>query len=122
MRQLLRLAHCFLLINKDRPGRLCTHNDILCDRKRRNQHKVLMNHSDSVVDRLHRALIIDLFAFVINLTGCLLFNCKNNFHQSGLTGTILADDRMYLTLSQFDIDVAVRHCAVRINFGNILQL
>ena len=83
---------------------------------------MLMHHSDSVVDRLHRTLIIDLFALVINLTGRLLFNRKNNFHQSRLSRTILTDDGMNLTFSQFDIDIAVRHCAVRINLGNILQL
>ena len=81
-----------------------------------------MDHTNAVFDGVHGVLKIDFLSFVEDLTGGLLFNGEDNFHQCGFSCAVLANNGMDLTFFEFDVDVFVGYRAVGVDLGYVLQL
>ena len=106
--QLLRDMYGGLPVEKQAlfPG-LPAINDILRHGAGLQQHKVLLDHADLLRDGIVGRAEMLKFSVDINFAGGGLLQPVKNFHQRGLTGTVLSYHCQNLTLIQREMHIVI---------------
>ena len=86
---------------------LIAQNDVLESGHVLDQHEVLVDHADAVLDGDARAGDVHLLAVHINLALGRLVQADKDVHERGLAGAVLAQEGVYLSLSDGKVHVLV---------------
>src|SRR5262245_5668090 len=98
-----------VLVEKDPVARrFDAEHDVLCDGHHRDQHEVLVDHSDPDVDRVARRAHGDRLALDEDLALVGLVEAVEDVHQGRLAGAVLAEERVHLAAAQVEVDAVVR--------------
>ena len=89
-----RVCIHLLVVNGDNgpqaSGGVAAHVDILADAPLRNGLELLVHHGDAPVQRVQRALDLDLLAFVDDLALVHVVNAEHALHQRGLARAVFS--------------------------------
>ncbi len=88
-------------------GGFDTEHDVLGDRHDRDQHEVLMDHADTVMDGIGRAMNFCFLPPYQYFTLIRLIQSVEDVHQCSLAGTIFTEQGVDLPLIQGQINVIV---------------
>ena len=83
-------------------------DDVLGDRHHRDQHEVLVDHADAVLDRGLRRAELGRLAVDQDLALVGPVEAVEDVHQRRLAGAVLAQQRVHLALAQVEVDAVVR--------------
>jgi hypothetical protein len=108
-RQLPDPVRCRAVVEEDAAvGRLDSEHDVLGDRHHRDEHEVLVHHSDPRRDRLVRRPESHPLGLHEDLAAVGLVEPVEDVHQRRLAGTVLAEERVHLPAAEVEVDVVVR--------------
>ena len=103
--------HFVFVHNKARDLGIAPQPQIVHDSPLERLIQLLVNHGDTVVQRLLGAGEIDLAAFQINMAAVLAVNAEQAFHQRGFAGAVLAHQRVYGARLDLQADMIQRFYA-----------
>ena len=107
-RKLQNLLLPGILIDEDPFRTGIAENDILKNRHRLYQHKMLMNHADPQLYRLRRGLDLYLLSAHIDITPGGLIQAEQHIHQRTLAGSVLSQECVNLPGTDTEIHVLIR--------------
>ena len=116
------LLHGLFHVDEKSVFRLRAQYDILRDRQRRHQHKVLMYHADTLADGVHGRFNCRLLSVEDNLPGIGGFNAEQDFHQRGFSRAVFPQKGVNLAFFQGQTDILVSDDSVAVNFHDVLHL
>ena len=87
--------------------RLVGEDDVLGHGHHRDQHEMLVDHSDPVLDRVARRREGDPLSLDQDLALVGVVQAVEDVHQRRLSGAVLAEQRVHLSLAQVEVDVVV---------------
>ena len=100
---------------------LLREDDVLRHRHHRNEHEVLVHHPHAGLDRGGRRAEPDGLALDQDLALVRVVEAVEDVHQGGLARPVLAQERVYLALTEIEADVVVRDDA-REPLGDVAHL
>ena len=106
-RQLQYFFLCRLLIHNQPFDRFHAENNILCHRKRLNQHKMLMHHTDTDINRILRAGKLDFFSVNKDLSAGRPVQATQHVHHRTLSRAVLAQNRVHFSFVHRQVNVVV---------------
>ena len=93
----------------ERADRLDTEDDVLRDREHRHQHEVLVDHADAGVDGVLGVAEIRGLAVDEDLALIRAVEPRENVHQRGFAGAVLAEQAQNFARADFQVHVGVRY-------------
>ncbi len=109
LRQVADAAVRGAVVEED-PGRigLGAEHDVLGDRHHRDEHEVLVDHPDPVLDRILRGVHRDRLALDEDLALVGLVDAVDDVHERRLAGAVLTEERVHLAAAKIEVDSIVR--------------
>ena len=90
------------------PCRFNAQNDVLDNAEHRDKHEMLMHHADAGLDAVARPVKGRRRAIDQNLAAILAVKTRQDVHQGGFAGTILAKKPKHLASANLQVDILVR--------------
>ena len=88
--------------------RIASEEDILTDGPCRNRLKLLVHHSDTLTQRVHRVLDHSRLSINVDLSFIHLVNAEHAFHQCGLSGTVFTHQSVDFSGTQLQLNMIQR--------------
>ena len=90
-----------------RVRRFCREHDVLGNGHHRNQHEVLVDHADPVIDRILRRMQTDRLPLDQNLALVGVVEAVEDVHESRFPGAVLPEEGVHLAATEIEVDAVV---------------
>ena len=94
-------------LRKHQGGHFIAQGDIFGDGVILDQHKMLMNHADTVPPGVNRRFDADLFSVDTDRSGVRLIKAVQDIHQGGFPGAVFTQKAQDFPFADGNIDVGV---------------